>query len=108
MNYLIRTCFDVYEDDYNEGEGKYVNSWDYQSKHDADEIQSAMQQHFEQHGLSYDANYLFHEDDIRSYSWTVDEECFEATEKQIEQWKQGRKKLYSMHASIKIYKLEQI
>ena len=106
MSYLIKTYFDVYEDDYNEGEGKYVSQWDWESEHDA--IESAMQQHFEQHGLSYDANYLFHEDDIRSYSWTVDEECSEATEKQIEQWKQGRKKLYSMHASIKIYKLEQI
>lgn len=106
MRYLIKTYFDVYEDDYNEGEGLAVNWWQHESEHNA--IESALQQHFEQLGLSYDANFLLEDDGNRSYSWTVDEECSEATEKQIEQWKQGRKQLYSMHASIKIYKLEQI
>jgi hypothetical protein len=106
MSYLIKTYFDVYEDDYNGGEGKHVNQWAWESKHDA--IESALQQHFEQLGLSYDAQYLYNEDHIRSYSWTVDEDCCEATEKQIEQWKQGKMQLYSMHASIKIYKLEEI
>ena len=106
MSYLIKTYFDVYEDDYNEGEGKYVNQWDYESEHDA--IESALQQHFEQLGLSYDVNFLLEDDDDRYYSWTVDEECFEATQNEVEQWKQGRKQLYSMHANIKIYKLEEI
>jgi hypothetical protein len=106
MSYLIKTYFDVYEDDYNGGEGKHVNQWAWESKHDA--IESALQQHFEQLGLSYDAQYLYDEDHIRSYSWTVDEDCCEATEKQIEQWRQGKMQLYSMHASIKIYKLEEL
>lgn len=57
--YLIKTYFDVYEDDYNEGEGKHVTQWDWESKHDA--IESALQQHFEQVGLSYDDEHM-HED----------------------------------------------
>jgi hypothetical protein len=106
MSYLIKTYFDVYEDDYNEGEGKHMTSWSWESEHDA--IESALQQHFEQAGLSYDAEYLYEDEDIRHYSWTVDEDCCEATEKQIEQWMQNKMKLYSLNASIKIYKLEQI
>lgn len=106
MSYLIKTYFDVYEDDYNEGEGKHVNSWDYESKHDA--IESALQQHFDKLDLSYDAEHLYVEDGIRSYSWTVDQRNDEATKDQIEYWKEGKKQLYSLHANIKIYKLEQI
>lgn len=106
MSYIIKTYFDVYEDDYNNGEGKHVNSWDYQSEHDA--IESALQQHFGKLGLSYDANLSLEDDGNRWYSWTVDEDCCEATDEEIEQWKRGEIKLYSQHASIKIYKLEQI
>jgi hypothetical protein len=106
MSYLIKTYFDVYEDDYNEGEGKHVNQWAWESKHDA--IESALQQHFEQVGLSYDVNHMYEEDGMRNYSWTVDEDCCEATEKEIEQWKQDKMKLYSLNANIKIYKLEEI
>jgi hypothetical protein len=106
MSYLIKTYFDVYEDDYNEGEGKHMTSWSWESEHDA--IESALQQHFEQVGLSYDAQYLYDEDNIRSYSWTVDEDCCELTEKGIEHYRQGKKQLYSMHASINVYKLEEI
>jgi hypothetical protein len=106
MSYLIKTYFDVYEDDYNEGEGKHVNQWAWESKHDA--IESALQQHFEQVGLSYDVNYIYEDDGDRYYSWTVDEDCCELTEKGIEHYRQGKKQLYSMHANIKIYKLEQI
>jgi hypothetical protein len=106
MSYLIKTYFEVFEDDYNEGEGKHVNSWSHQSEHDA--IESALQQHFGQLGLSYDVNHIHEDDGDRYYSWTVDEDCCEATEKEIEQWKRGEIKLYSQHANIKIYKLEQI
>ena len=106
MSYLIKTYFDVYEDDYNGGEGKHVNQWAWESKHDA--IESALQQHFEQVGLSYDVNFLLEDDGNRWYSWTVDEDCCEANEKEIEQWKQGKMQLYSMHASINVYKLEKL
>jgi len=106
MSYLIKTYFDAFEDDYNEGEGKHVNSWDYQSEHDA--IESALQQHFEQVGLSYDVNFICEDDGSRYYSWTVDADSIEATQNEVEQWKQGRKQLYSLHANIKIYKLEEI
>lgn len=105
MSYLIKTYFDVYEDDYNEGEGKHVNSWDYESEHDA--IESALQQHFGKLGLSYDVNLLLEDDDNRWYSWMVYEDS-QATDKEIQLWKQGKLNLYSLHANIKIYKLEQI
>jgi hypothetical protein len=106
MSYLIKTYFDVFEDDYNEGEGKHVNQWAWESNHKA--IESALQQHFEQVGLSYDVNYIYEDDGMRHYFWTVDDDSNEATEKQIEQWKQGKIKLYSLNANINIYKLEQI
>lgn len=105
MSYLIKTYFDVYEDSYNDGEGKHVNSWDCQSEHDA--IESALQQHFEQLGLSYDVNLLLEDDGNRWYSWMVYEDS-QATDKEIQLWKQGKLNLYSLHANIKIYKLEEI
>jgi len=106
MSYLIKTYFEVFEDDYNEGEGKFVTHWSHQSQHNA--IESALQQHFEQVGLSYDVNNIHEEDGMRYYSWMVDDECIEATEKEVEKWKQGKTKLYSQNANINIYKLEQI
>lgn len=106
MSYLIKTYFDVYEDDYNEGEGLAVNWWQHESEHDA--IESALQQHFDKLGLSYDANFLLEDDGNRWYSWIVDADNNEATESQAELWKQGKLNLYSLHANIKIYKLEQI
>ena len=104
--YLIKTNFDVYEDNYNEGEGKFVTAWSHQSEHKA--IESALQQHFEQVGLSYDVNYIYEDDGMRHYFWTVDDDCIEATEKQIEQWKRGEIKLYSQNANINVYKLEKL
>ena len=101
MSYIIKTYFDVYEDDYNEGEGKHVNSWDYESEHDA--IESALQQHFEQLGLSYDVNLLLEDDGNRWYSWMLYEDR-QATDKEIQLWKQGKLNLYSLTANIKIYK----
>ena len=106
MSYLIKTYFDVYADDYNEGEGEHITTWTHESEHDA--IESALQQHFEQLGLSYDVNLLLEDDGNRWYLWTVDEDNNEATESQAELWKQGKLNLYSMHANIKIYKLEEI
>jgi len=106
MSYLIKTYFDVYEDDYNEGEGKFVTSWSHESEHDA--IESALQQHFGQLGLSYDAKHLYEEEGMRHYSWAVDEDCCEVTGKEIEQWMHDKMKLYSLNANIRIYKLEQI
>lgn len=106
MSYLIKTYFEVFEDDYNEGEGKFVNSWSHQSEHDA--IESALQQHFCQLGLSYDAEHMYEIEGARYYSWTVDAECMEATEKQLELWKEGKAKLYFQRANINVYKLEEI
>lgn len=104
--YLIKTYFDVYEDDYNEGEGLAVNWWQHESEHDA--IESGLQQHFEKLGLSYDTNFLLEDDGNRWYSWIVDADNNEATESQAELWKQGKLNLYSLNANIKIYKLEEI
>lgn len=104
--YLIKTYFDVYKDSYNGGEGNFVSHWSHESEHVA--IESALQQHFEQLGLSYDAKHLYEEEGMRHYSWTVDEDCCEATEKEIEYWKEDKIKLYSLNANIRIYKLEQI
>jgi len=101
MSYIIKTYFDAFEDSYNNGEGKHVNSWDYQSEHDA--IESALQQHFEKLGLSYDANLLLEDDGNRWYSWMVYEDR-QATDKEIQLWKQGKLNLYSLTANIKIYK----
>lgn len=106
MSYLIKTYFNVYEDSYENGEGKHVNSWAWESKHDT--IESALEQHFAQLGLSYDPDYMLEDDGNRHYSWTVDADNDEATQDQIEYWKQGKMQLYSLHASIDIYKMERI
>lgn len=106
MSYIIKTYFDVYEDDYNEGEGEHITTWTHQSEHNA--IESALQQHFEQLGLSYDVNLLLEDDGNRWYSWMVYEDYCQATDKEIQLWKQGKLNLYSLHANIKIYKLEEI
>lgn len=98
----IKVYVDVYEDDYEYGEGKFVNSYtvDYlkTTKVEAKDL------------LKYLSHYLYLSDNPNDYvidedgrihtTQLQDDDGNEASESQIERWKQGKEKLYSAHYTI--------
>lgn len=102
--YIVKTMHDVYVDDYNEGEGKHVNSYDLKEEVKAETPQDAVQQYFEKHlGYKFAINnaYIPHKEEedapknVLHYSVLVDEENVEASKEDIKLWQEGKKELYS-------------
>lgn len=102
--YIVKTMHDVYVDDYNEGEGKHVNSYNLKGEIESETPQDAVQQYFDRHlGYNFAMNnaYVPHKEEedapknVLHYSVLVDEENVEASKEDIKLWQEGKKELYS-------------
>jgi len=102
QNYLItiRSETTVHEDSYEEGEGDWVNSWMDQTRNfkteDLKDIRKFLTEYFEKE--HYTELTSEHIDDLLcdlQYSILIDAENCKASRSEIEQWKLGKKKLYS-------------
>ena len=108
----------VYEDDYEEGEGSCVNSWENSKKvfkttsdKISTELSIALKEYIENElNLDYDANDMeslfdeYTEDDQIWLSRFVDVDNDTPSKEQIESWKQGEEKLFvqSIGMNVKI------
>lgn len=104
--YLIKSYHNIYVDDYNEGEGYHVNSYNMTAFIKAPEVGNAIQQYIENClYYKFNSNYLDTSgDDISSYyDVLVDDEGIEATEADRELWKNGELKLYNNQIMIEAY-----
>ena len=87
---------DCYEDDYENGEGDFVNSWDFDVRGEYDSAEDLIK-------AIVKATYLFDfkvdefifTDGAIQTSDLVDEESIKADKHDIELWKKGEKTLYS-------------
>ncbi len=88
---------ECYEDSYEEGEGKYVNEWDFDVKGTYDSAEDLIK-------AITKATYLF-DFDVKDFAFDeeqsaiistdlVNEESIKADKHDIELWKKGEKKLY--------------
>lgn len=88
---------DVYEDDYNEGEGKNVNSFDEKvnkSFSNGEELLKYISDFVLYHPLKKE-DYSIMDDGRIVTSVLVDEDNSSASAREVEEWKNGNKKLYS-------------
>ena len=116
--YFIESVHDIYIDSYSEGEKENVNFYDIKQNVKAENPRQAIEKYFETE-LFFSFNlkyaYIVHEEEGEeepqnklTYSVLVDEENNEATEKDIEKWKQNKKTLYANNITIYIHELQPV
>jgi hypothetical protein len=114
--YKITTHHNVYVDSYEQGEGEYANGYTLGKTIVAENPRDAIQKYFEEHlyyKFEFINAYIHHEEEedeteyknTLNYSVLVDEESEEATNEQIELWKERKKVLYSNNISLFIEQL---
>lgn len=101
--YFITSQHDVCIDSYKYGELENVNYYSIDSFISAENAKKAIELYFET-VLFYDFSFenADFEDGILFYSVLVDAENTQATKKDIQVWRMGKKKLYSNNISLKI------
>ena len=87
---------DCYEDDYENGEGDFVNSWDFDVRGEYDSAEDLIKAIVKATYLfDFKVNEFTFEGGSITTSDLVDEENVQADKKDIELWKKGEKTLYS-------------
>jgi hypothetical protein len=108
--YYIKSNHSVFIDDYEQGEGKQVNEYNLKAIIKAQNVKEALIKYFDKKlYFSFDIKFI-HDNDEGGfyYSNLVDEENSEATESEVNQWKEGKKTLYSNNTYLSIYELNKI
>ena len=105
----IHSAHDVYIEDYEQGELDRVNGYTLTNEVEANDAWEAIEKYFET-TLYYDfkKDNASKSDEVENelhYSVLVDVENLEASEKQIEDWKQNKQKLYSNNITITVYEI---
>ena len=108
-DYLIKSYHEVFEDNFNEGEGNHVNGQMSQGQVTADNLQEAVQKYYENHLLfpfvkenisDNEENEFFLHDSV-----AVDVENSAASDYDIKKWQSGEIKLYSNLFAIEVSEL---
>ena len=117
--YFIESTHFVYIDNYNEGEQELINCYSQEAMVKAESPRQAIEKYFENElffSFNLKNSYIVHEEEGEEaeninklhYSNLVDEENCEATEKDIEKWKQNKKTLYSNNITIYVNELQPV
>lgn len=112
--FILKSGHAIYEDSYEQGEGKYVNCYDMESEITSEDASSAIKEYFKNHlHLNYDEDFRQVDEEnsnVLFYSNLVDLDGYEVSEKDClyEDWKNGNAKLYSNNTWLKIYELVEI
>jgi hypothetical protein len=106
--YKYVDCVEVFEDDYEEGESVRMCNWWNKTEKDYDKeelIEKLCSELFTTKDEFFKlANF---EDNYIQFSVLVDKDNYKPTNKQIENWKIGKEKLYSQNHFIKFYEVEE-
>lgn len=108
-NFLIQSSNSVYAHNYENGAETIVNSFNVVGKISAKSAKSALVLFIEKNMyFNYNNENLQVVDGNIFYINLVDKENAEASKVEIEEWENGRKKLYLHHAHIKIFELVKV
>jgi len=110
--FKVTTSHDVYIDNFEEGEADHVNFYVISSEVEAETPKEAIQKHYKE-TLYFEFSFEFCEVDEEEkntihYSNLVDAENSEATEREKELWRTGKKTLYANNTICKIEELIKI
>jgi uncharacterized iron-regulated protein len=108
-NYRIVSHHDIHVDDYENGEGEYLNGYSLEEIIAAESPIEAVEKYFK-NVLAYDfdkdsACIDDEQDNVLHYDVLVDDNNFKASESEIEEWKNGKKVLYNDHSVVYVYEL---
>lgn len=108
--YRIVSWHDVYVDDYEQGEIKHVNFFCLSGIYDAVNYQQAVEEHLNEHGynLGMENCEVYKDTNSLLTSCLVDENNVQPNGYELEQWKKGKKVLYSDSMSIEVKELNEI
>ena len=109
--FKIISHHNVFIDSYEEGEGEEVNYYTEKAEVKAETVNEAIQQYFDE-TLCYSFDFKHaaideENNNVLYYSNLVDAENCEASESEIEKWKQNNLTLYSNTIQIEVYELIQ-
>lgn len=107
--YQVSTSHTIFKDDFNDGEGEQVNSFELSANIKAETPEKAIEEYFGK-TLYYHLDMTKTQKDeekenVLYYSLLVDEDNTEAFEGDIELWKEGQKKLFSNNIRLEIEEL---
>jgi hypothetical protein len=107
--YHIKSYHDVYEDTYQEGEGKFTNHFEINRIVEADEALDALEKYGKEVlGYEYDGYEVNTNNDVLSYDILINKDYMEATAKEITLWKKGKLTLYNDHITFDISIMQRI
>lgn len=108
-NYIVKSFHDVYVDDYNEGEGDYVNSYALSGEVQANTPNEAVTAYLRDNlGYNLDFNNCEvspEEVNRVQTSCLVDADNMQPDNSMYEQWKAGKLECYSNHIDMFVYEV---
>jgi len=108
-DYKVEIYTNVYIDSYKDGELDHVNHYSNETEIKASRPIEAIEKALYKLGFSFEENYaqIDEEQNILFYSNLVDNDNFEINKKDsyYNEWKEGKRILYSANHSIKVYEL---
>lgn len=110
QKYFIQSSHDIFEDSYENGEGKNINFY----KNEALILAASPIQALERYvsrilGYELDAEDIDHENTGIFYAnFLVDKDCYPASIEDVEKWKKGEIMLYSDVINFEIFELTKI
>ena len=109
--FKIESNHDVYIDDFNEGEGDNVNSYQLNGEVKAKNKKEAVEIYFRENlYYSFDFKHAGYNEEDKTkieYSNLVDEENSEASENEKKLWKEGNKTLYANNTTIRVFEFKE-
>ena len=107
--FRIESSHSVYTDDYEQGQGSQLNSYEMDEIINAETPREAIEKYMETVvGFDFDINQAIFEDGVLFYSTLVDGANIQASDRQIESWKRGKCILCADQFSIVIYELNKV
>ena len=110
FKYFVKSSHDIFEDSYENGEGKQVNSYRMEAHILGDSPIEALERYSSRIlGYELDAEDIDHENTGIFYAnFLVDKDNLQASPEQVEKWKKGEIMLYSDVINFEIFELIKI
>ena len=104
----VKMFVDVYEDNWEHGEGSHANEWVESFEIDTDDKIIAISAAMEKSCYSFKEDFLDDDEGVFRYSVMVDENNCEASSSELELFKKGEIVLYSASIEFKLYQIMEI
>jgi hypothetical protein len=108
--FLIECEHSIYIDNYEQGEGENVNNFDTKGTFKAENATEAIEKHLSSLGYSFNPEYMQEDEEEGQenkiwYSVLVDAENSEASEAEVNKWRNDKIVLYSANLTIWVYEV---